>query len=325
MKPKLQKLDIVTEEEFKTFNQFNQDITEEFLQQGHLSPQTLKQYDSALRQFFAWVKENCKNKSITDLKTRDALKYQNFLIGRGLSSSGVKLKRSAVSSLCCYIELYYSDEEDYPTFRNIYNNKIPSPPKSIVHEKQPPTPEELKMLLDTLKEKEDWQKVAYLEFSYSSGCRRTEASLLLKEDINNNVIKGKNYYRTSDIRCKGSGSVGDVRRLQFGEEAMESMKKWLEVRGEDDCPYMFVSKTKAGKTKRISPQTFNSWATEHFSKILGRRFVPHNIRASRATNLTVEDGKDIKSAQALLGHQSSTTTEIYVIRDSSEDIDDCFE
>jgi site-specific recombinase XerC len=40
--------------------------------------------------------------------------------------------------------------------------------------------------------------------------------------------------------------------------------------------------------------------------------------------MVLYEKKDIKAAQALLGHKNSTTTEIYVIRDGSEDMEDAF-
>jgi integrase len=322
-----EKLKEVTEQEWNQVDDFNKQITSEFLEQGHLSPHTLSQYKSALRIFFRWVYDNCQNKPITDLKPKDALRYQNFLINRELSSSGIKLKRSAVSSLCGYIELYYADE--YPLFRNIYNKKIPNPPKTLKNEKKPLTNEEFDLLLKTLEEKEEWQMLAYVMFSYSSGCRRAEGRQLLKEVVDYEYIKDKdgnykNYYLTHEIRCKGRGREGKRRKLQFSDEAMNAIKKWLEIRGEDDCEFVFVTKTKDGKVSQISASTFNYWCSEIFTKIVGRRVHPHQLRSTRATHLVAISGKDIKSAQKLLGHESSDTTELYVIKEGDDDIDDAF-
>ncbi len=69
---------------------------------------------------------------------------------------------------------------------------------------------------------------------------------------------------------------------------------------------------------------FNHWCTNIFSKMLGVRVHPHLLRSSRATHAVVEEGKDIKAVQKLLGHASTETTEIYVVRDDSEDLDDLF-
>jgi len=316
------KINPVTTKEWQECNEWNRQMTEEFLEQGHLSPKTLEQYDSALKIFFRWVKDNADNRPLYELKPRDALKYQNFLINRGLSSSAVKFKRSSVSSLCGYIELYYC--EDYPLFRNIYNKKIPNPAKAFLHEKIPLNQEEYELLINTLKEKGKWQQIAYLGFSYASGCRRAEARLLLKETVNNEKVEGKNYYLTPLIRCKGKGREGKVRRLQYDDKALEAIKFWLSIRGNDDCPFVFVTKNKNGEYQQVTETTFNKWCSGMFTKIVGRRVHPHLLRETRATDIVVGQGKDIKSAQALLGHLSSETTQIYVIRDGSNDLDDCF-
>ncbi|EML6324841.1 MULTISPECIES: tyrosine-type recombinase/integrase [Bacillus cereus group] len=305
---------------------FNRQLTEEFLTQGHLSPQTLKQYRSALMQFFMWVKNNCMNKPLHKLKPRDALRYQNYLIQEGLSSSAIKFKRSAVSSLCGYLEIYYLDE--YETFRNIYNKNIPNPPNVKKHEKVPLTKEQFETLVKELEKRERYQEVAYLLYTYATGCRREESRQLLKEVVDYSKAKDKEgndkpFYITHSIRAKGRGKEGKVRKFTFDERAMTAMKRWLELRGEDDCPYLFVARSKEGY-RQISANMFNHWCSALFSDILGVRVHPHLIRSTRATHIVAVDGKDIKSAQKLLGHASSETTEIYVVRDDSEDLDDIF-
>lgn len=133
MSDSIEKLPEVTEEEIQKFHPFNKEIMEEFLQQQHLSPATIDQYRSGLGIFFRFVHDKCNNLPLYELKPRHALMYQNFLLSRGLSSNAVKVKRSVVSSLCGYVEVYRGDE--YPLFRNIYNKQIPNPPKALVREK----------------------------------------------------------------------------------------------------------------------------------------------------------------------------------------------
>lgn len=314
-------------------NEINRELIEDFLSQGHLSPKTLKQYKSALRIFARWIHENVRPKGkaiIPDLKPRDALRYQNWLIDKGLSSSAIKFKRSAVSSLCGFIEVYYNDE--YPTFRNIFTKAVPNVSKTPVKEKKPLTKAEIDKLVTHLRKEEDWQRLAWVLFTYSTGCRREESRQLLTEVVTyekhkDNDGNEKNFYVTHPIRAKGKGREGKIRRFAFDEKAMEAIKKWIEYRKtivpDDDCPYVFVRKTKDGY-KQLSANTFNLWCKK-FSKILGGRPVhPHLFRISRATNTVVDEGKDIKAVQKLLGHESSQTTEIYVVRDDSDDLDDLF-
>lgn len=132
-------------------------------------------------------------------------------------------------------------------------------------------------------------------------------------------------YKTHDIRCKGRSAVGKVRKLQFGQDVMDALKKWLEVRGDDDCPYMFVVKSKDGsKVHQVSQSVFGDWCIKEFSEIVGRRTTPHNFRRSRATNLVCYDHRALETAQKLLGHESSETTQMYVIREDTEDADEAF-
>lgn len=320
-----------TDDEFnEKSDPINVEIINDFLSQSHLSKQTLKQYKSSLYIFCKWIYEHSLVKDIPSLKPRDALRFQNYLIDQGLSSSAIKLRRYAISSLCGFIEVYYSDV--YPDFRNIYTRAIPNVADSFVKEKEPLTIDEISKLIEVLSKNNEWQKVAYILFTYSTGCRREETRQLLTEvkDYKKHVDKDgneKNFYITHIIRAKGRGREGNNRRFAFSEDAMMAIKKWLEYRKTqvdiDDCPYVFVSK-RDGKYRQLSANTFNLWC-KHFSEILdGKHVYPHLFRSSRATNAVVEDGLSIESVQKLLGHASSQTTEIYVVRDDSDDLDELF-
>jgi site-specific recombinase XerC len=318
------KMSEITDKQWQEVNEKNRKIVEEFLRESiQLSNETLKQYDSALKIFFYWIKENAENKTFYEIKPRDYLLYQNFLTRQGLSSSAVRVKRSAISSLNGYIEVYYADE--YPMFRNFINKKIPAPEQHFVYDKEPLTLDEYNHLCLELEKREKWQELTYLKCSFSSGARRAEIRQILKNIVSEEpkLIGTTKIYSTGDIRCKGRGKTGKIRRLQIDEAAMNSIKKWMEIRGEDSCEYLFVSRN-GNKAKQISLETFNNWCATLFEEIVGRRVHPHLFRESRATSMVVEQNKDIKIAQKLLGHNSSVTTEIYVVREDKDDSDEAF-
>lgn len=331
-----EKIKPVTKEEWESVNPENKKMVEEYLDSlVDLSKETLKQYTSSIKIYFRFIKQECNDLAFHKIMSRDYIKYQNMLSRQGMSSSGVAFKRSTVSAFNDWIITYYSDL--YPTFHNYITKQIKKPAKAFVHKKEPLTEDELSQIIKVLEEKGMWQQLAYLTYTYSTACRRTESSLLLKEvadydivvktrkdkDENGNEIEvEKKYYVTHEIRCKGKGHTGKVRKLKFDERAMYYIKKWLEVRGEDDCPYMFV--TNYREIKQVSESTFGDWCHKYFEPVIGRRIHPHLFRESRATNLVVHEGKDIEIAKSLLGHESSETTQIYVIRDDSEDSDDAF-
>ena len=324
---KFHKLEGFTDEEFNEHvPQVSQELIKDFLRQSQKSDQTIKQYKSALYIFARFVHDELSNRPITVLKVRDALKYQNHLIDLGLSDSAIKFKRSAVSALYIYIEAFWEDE--YPKTRNIFTKAVPSVGNTKRKEKNPLTLREMEKLKKELIKKEEWQKLAYLTFTYSTGCRREESRQLKKEvafyeKYRNPKGEQKNYYVTHDIRAKGKGKQGKVRKFQFDEESMQYIKKWIEVRGEDDNESLFVIKTKDGKVSQVSASTFNTWC-EQFTEILGKKVHPHLLRSSRATNSVVEEGKDIKAVQQLLGHESSSTTEIYIVKKNDNIIDELF-
>ena len=68
--------DEVTDEMWNEVNPFNRDMVQEFLEnQTHLSKKSLVQYESGLRIYFYWVKENLNNKQCVEIKKKEYLKY----------------------------------------------------------------------------------------------------------------------------------------------------------------------------------------------------------------------------------------------------------
>lgn len=333
----MEKITNIEPGEWELCNKYNRDIVDEYISMSpQLSIQTKKIYTSNLKIWFNWVRLNVKNKPQYEIRSIEYMKFQNWLIGLKHSSSDVSNKRAAISSLNNYIELYY--QEDYPMFRNFIKRGMPKPEMKHVHEKIPPTREEMDHLLAVLLERKEWEKIAYLKYTFDTGCRRAESVQLLKEVIDykpivkKKKIKDENgdmqeytikYYFSNETRCKGRGETGKVRKLTFSQDTMDAIKKWLEVRGEDDCPYVFTSVRK-GEVKQISLSGLNRWSATTFSNIVGRRINPHIFRAAKATISVVEEGKSIESVQHLLGHESSATTEIYIVNDNDDSIDELF-
>lgn len=334
----MKKLEQITPEQWQGVCDFNKTILEEFIANStELSPHSLKAYESNLKIWFVWVKDNLKNKTQIEIKPLEYKRFQNWMVNRGCSSADVNNKRAAISSLNNYIEIYYNEE--YPLFRNFINKSIKRPAKKIVREKLPLTKEEFRHLIEELEKQKEYQKIAYIQFTFETGCRRAASRQLLKSVVNATPISKKRIitkedgseeveeytvYLTHPIREKGAGEQGKVRRLTFGSCAMEAMKKWLEIRGDDDCPYMFISHY-GGQARQVSETTFNTWFTNTISPIVGRSIHPHTLRASRATQAVVEEGKNVEAVKQLLGHEDqSTTLNFYIVKPDSEDVGELF-
>lgn len=317
----------ITDEEYEQCNQLNRELVDDFLiNSTQLSDKTLIAYKSNLRIWLKWIKDNLNDKNVTEIKPREYLRFQNWLVGRGCSSSDIRTKRSTISSLNNYIEVYYLDE--YPMFRNCVNSSIPVPEKYYVHEKQPPTRKEINMMCEEIEKGDRWNKymiIAFIKFAFETGCRRGEILQIQKDIINVEKIikdvqiknkdgsittKSAEFYLTPKIRCKGRGKTGKIRQLKFSDYSMDALKKWVSVR-DDDISEMFITK-EHGKIIPATPSTLNDICIDILTPILGRRIYPHAFRSAAATARVVEDGKDIEVVRSLLGHNSSETTKIYV-------------
>ena len=331
---KSQFIEDMTEEYYPTANEGTRELIEEYLDNAtDVTYMSLNQYKSALRIFAAYINRYCGNKHITEVTSLDFLKYQNWLLKQGLFTAAIRAKRSAVSNLNNNIILFHGDE--YPTFRNFITKAVKIPQTGKRNVKEPITDFEYDELCKYLEEKQSWQKLAYVKFSYISGARRNEVRFLLKEVVDYKPISkmirvtdddGKEIrvpikkYKTNLIKCKGS-KEDPMRRLSFVEDTLDSFNQWLEVRGKDDCPYMFIT-YRQGVAYQVAENTFNQWC-EEFSKVLGRRIYPHLFRSSRATSLFLS-GKSLQSIQSLLGHKSIETTKIYIVKNDEDEEDEIF-
>lgn len=308
----------------------DQELVDDFLgQQSHLSDQTIKQYRSNLMIFLKWNHDKNRNKRIVEMKPRDGLRFQNYMLDLGLSTSIIKLRRSTVSSFYGYVEVFWGDE--YPDVRNIYSRAVPTVGNVQKKEKEPLTIDEIAKITKALEEEEEWQKLAYFWFSIGSGARREEVRQIEKEvaGYEKHIVDGeeKNYVFSNKVRAKGKGREGKVRRHYITDEAMVYIKKWVKYREEnypyDDSEYLFITINETRETVgQISAGMFNVWCNDFSEYVDDKKIHPHLLRSTRATLLS-DEGVDIRAIQKLLGHADASTTQIYIISEDDE-IDDIF-
>ncbi len=142
---------------------------------------------------------------------------------------------------------------------------------------------------------------AMLELLYASGLRVSELVLLLVHQVN---LDG-NY-----VIVKGKGSK--VRQVPFGRKARAALSRYLlEVRPKflrgRQSQYCFLTRFGGPMTR----QGFWKGLRQHrLAAGIEKRVTPHTLRHSFATHL-LENGADLRSVQAMLGHADIATTEIY--------------
>lgn len=149
---------------------------------------------------------------------------------------------------------------------------------------------------------------AVLELLFSSGLRVSELTNLRRDLLN---------LKKEDLTIRGKG---DKLRIVFiSEDARQALRDYYAIR-HDVSPFVFVRHDRARKQetmnseqgeKPLTPRSVQRLVA-HYAKIAGiaKHVTPHVLRHSFATDLLM-NGADIRSVQALLGHASITTTQIY--------------
>lgn len=319
------KLPEVTEELWKEVNEESRFLVEEYLEinKGTLSPASLKQYTSGLRQFFYWVHTALNSKSIVKVTKRDFLRYISYLTNRGMSSSGIKFKKACVSSFNNYIEnIVADDDETYKTFRN-FTRGLPAIPKNQVYEKVKISKEDYELMIKTLLEDENYMAVAWVATAFNTGARRGEIRQFKSEIVNYSIKKGQNYVLSHNVRGKGRSTQGKIIQYMINTEALKYINLWLEKRGYES-DYIFTVKY-GGEIREISLDWANYLCDEVLSDILGRRINPHLFKASCVTYL-LETGVDMKLVSQFVAHHEdiSTTSAHYDLRNFENEKNNIF-
>lgn len=318
------KLPEVTDEMYGKCNQETRDMIQEFFDaKPQLSPDTKKQYKSALRQFAYWIEISCSGKPLYKIKKRDFIRFMSYLVNRGMSSSGLKFKKSAVSSLCNYIIDNVADDDDmeeYSSFRN-FTTAFKDIPLNYVYEKIPVSEEEYNKLKEVLLDDENYMGLAWVVCAFNCGARRGGIIQFKTECAKQEIPEGKSFVLTNKVREKGRSDQGKVVDYMLNEECLKYINLWLDKR-EYDHEYIFT--TNYGGYKRVSKEWASEFCANTLSDILGRRINPHLFKAS-ATTYLLSKGKDIKLvSKHICKHNSvETTMKFYDLR-PEEGMDDLF-
>ena len=197
------KLPVVTDEMYNMCNAETREMIQEFFDnKPQLSPDTRTQYKSGLRQFVYWIHTSCNDKPLYKIKKRDFTRFMSYLVNRGMSSSGLKFKKSSVSSLCGYIldNVVDDDEmEEYHNFRN-FTTAFKDIPLNYVYEKIPINEEEYHKLREVLLEDENYMAYAWVTCAFNCGARRGGLRQFKVECIKNGIPVGKSYVLTNKVR-----------------------------------------------------------------------------------------------------------------------------
>jgi site-specific recombinase XerD len=165
------------------------------------------------------------------------------------------------------------------------------------------TAAELERLMDGPKgtKVQDFRDKAILELFFSTGLRVSELC-----GLNRDLDLSRDEF---SVRGKGE----KVRVVFLSPPAKEAIKKYEAKRADlDDALFTQLGKNhKKAKDLRLTPRSIERIVKKYATKAgITRKVTPHVIRHSFATDL-LENGADLRSVQALLGHSNISTTQVY--------------
>jgi site-specific recombinase XerD len=154
---------------------------------------------------------------------------------------------------------------------------------------------------------------AILDLLFSSGMRVSELCQLNRDNIN---------LKRREFQVLGKGNKN---RLVFiSPSAAEALHDYLYSRTDTAIP-LFLNESrnvtnnssgekvidKKGEYRRLTPRSVQRIVSRYARKAgITKHVSPHTLRHSFATTL-LENGADLRSIQAMLGHEDISTTQIY--------------
>lgn len=192
----------------------------------------------------------------------------------------------------------------------VLNNYIETDPSELLetpkigqHLPEVLTVEEIDRIIETvdMDKAEGQRNRAILETLYSCGLRVSELCNLKMSDL---------YFTEGFIKVEGKGSKQRI--VPISQRAIKEIRYWLIDRqawrikpGYED--YVFLARWGKGISRIMIFHLIKELADKAG---ITKKISPHTFRHSFATHL-LEGGANLRAIQAMLGHESITTTEIY--------------
>ena len=268
------------------------------LQRG-FSPHTVEAYQRDLEKLLNYLKQ--EGKTVDDVQLEDLQHFAATLHELGIGPSSQCRILSGVRSFFRFLELDGWREDD--------PSELLESPVLGEHLPEVLSEEEVDMLEGSidLSKWEGQRNKAIIEVLFSCGLRVSELVNLKLSSI---------YVDEQYVRVMGKGSK--ERLVPISPKALRELDLWFVDRnlmkikpGEED--YVFLNRRGAHLTRTMILIMIKRQAEEAG---IQKTISPHTLRHSFATAL-LEGGADLRAIQAMLGHESIGTTEIYTHIDTT--------
>ena len=255
----------------------------------------------------------------------DLKKLESFLTNKSISINPLLVESSHIKEFVYYISKKVKANSqsriisgmrsfyDYLLFEKLIENNPLTNIESPKQQRKLPSTlslEEINLMIQRIDrtKKESERNIAIIETLYGCGLRVSELTELKISDL---------FFTEDFIKVTGKGNkqrlvpVSDINKKCINEYILNSRSKLKISTNYSDI--LFLNRN--GK-KLTRAMIFT--IVKNLSKIseIDKIISPHTFRHSFATHL-LENGADLKTIQQLLGHESITTTEIYMHLDNT--------
>ncbi len=257
------------------------------------SNNTLQSYKRDIKQYENYLEQ--KQKKYNEITTKEMKEYIEHLKEIGKKPSTISRNIASIRSFYQY-EVKNKIMREDPT-EGIQSPKVEKRVPSIL------TSNEVSLLLEQPQatDLKGIRDKAMLEFAYATGMRVTEIISLNVEDVN---------LEEGYVVCKNGNKQ---RTIPLGNIALKALREYVTsarniLIKKDETKALFVNIN----GNRLTRQGF--WKIIKYYKEqahISKDITPHVLRHSFATHL-LQNGADLKSIQAMLGHSDILSTQVYM-------------
>lgn len=259
---------------------------------------TVENYDHYLTRFMEWG----QIKSLGDI-TEEKIREFRLWLNRQQGTAGGAMKRRTQNyyliAIRAFLKFLRKRGMESISPERIELAKLPERSLDLI------TDAELGRLLKATEgtDQRHLRDKAMLELLFSTGLRVSELCAL-NSDID---------LSRDEVSVRGKGDK--VRVVFLSPSAKEAVARYLKAR-KDMEEALFVNILTVGKNSKKAPTRLTPRSVERMIKTyaakagITKKVTPHVLRHSFATDL-LSNGADLRSVQALLGHASINTTQIY--------------
>lgn len=290
----------------------------------HVSPHTVRAYESDVTQYLAWVASESGKKmselAPADLDMTSVRTHIGELNTAGKARSSVARKLSGLRTFVKYLRREDVIEHD-PTAMAVAPKRDQTIP---THLSEP----EIARLIETPDTGDPLGRRdrAVLELFYASGLRLSELVAIDLEDLS-----------LSERMVRVMGKGGKERLVPFNQSALAAVKAWMKDRAAILGARPPARRNRLARGTRHAAPSDPLFINYRGTRLTGRsvdrllrRYVaqcstrmgisPHALRHSFATHL-LQRGADLRAIQELLGHARLSTTQRYTHVNAAQLID----